>query len=291
MGSDLIEREPVLGVDNKHTLDETGETVRQREISTVIECAQRGRAGVRSLEEGAIAAIGPTGLIEGEAPRGGRKEADAERPDIRAEAIFRQANQDFRRAISLGSRERHRLTLPTAILVLGPVRDGQAKVEPLGDSLLGQDEVLQLEVHVCETGTVHMLHACQHLPKDAAGANVIDASVTLDNLQHLHALCQLEYDVLAARRARLVANNVFVVLVHLQAVESPCLSTPGVHVLERFDHCAFAGDSVLGLEHSALRAAPEGCGGRFDVVVHVRSPPPQRSRSVTAEDRHCTEME
>lgn len=42
MGSDLVEREPVLGVDNEHTLDEIGEAVRQREIYFVIECAQRG---------------------------------------------------------------------------------------------------------------------------------------------------------------------------------------------------------------------------------------------------------
>eukprot|EP00964_Phaeocystis_antarctica_P122091 scaffold85757_cov67-Phaeocystis_antarctica.AAC.8 len=136
-----------------------------------------------------------------------------------------------------------------------------------------------------------MLHACQHLPKDATGANVVDPSVTEDNLQHFHPLCQLEHDVLAARRARLVANDVFVVLVHLQAVEGPCLSTPGVHILERFDHGAFAGDSVLRLEHCALRAAPEGHGGCFDVVVHVCPPPPQRSRSVSAEDRHAPEME
>ena len=88
MSSDLVEREPVLGVDNEHTPDEIGEAVRQREILFVVECVQRGRAGLRSLEEGAIATVGPTGRIEGEAPRGERKEADAERPDVRAEAIL-----------------------------------------------------------------------------------------------------------------------------------------------------------------------------------------------------------
>ena len=108
----------------------------------------------------------------------------------------------------------------------------------------------------------------------------------MQDLTYLHALCKLEHDVLAAWRASLVAYNVFVVLVHLQAVESPCLSTPGVRILERFDHCAFASDLVLGLEYCTLRAAPEGRGVRFDVVVHVRPPPPQRSKSVTAEDRH-----
>jgi hypothetical protein len=101
MGSDLVERESVLGVDNEHTLDKTGEAVRQREILVGVECTQCGRAGVRSLEEGAIATVGLTGLIKGKAPRRGRKEADAERPDIRAEAIFRQASLEFRRAISL----------------------------------------------------------------------------------------------------------------------------------------------------------------------------------------------
>ena len=52
MGSDLVERESVLGVDNEHTLDKTGEAVRQREILVGVECTQCGRAGVRSLEEG-----------------------------------------------------------------------------------------------------------------------------------------------------------------------------------------------------------------------------------------------
>ena len=133
----------------------------------------------------------------------------------------------------------------------------------------------------------------EHLPKDATGANVVDPSVTEDNLQHLHALCQLEHNVLAARRARLVANDVSVLFLSLQAVEGPCLATPNVHVLKRFDHDRFASDSVLSLEHCALRAAPEGCGGRLDVIVHVHPSTPtqihnSRNRLTAGVDCHAS---